>query len=111
MSTVSFGQIHGQKMDVRYEQISKTEVKVVSTNDCDQEIGYLKVTNDKKLIRHGIWKSWCDGKLKMTALYKDGKLVWIETDKFRKITHNEIVYLRNLGHDNTVLAEHNELDQ
>ena len=47
----------------------------------------------------------------MSALYKNGKMLWVETDKFRKITHNEIVYLRNLGHGNTVIAKETELDQ
>jgi hypothetical protein len=111
MSTYSFGQVHGPATDVSYNQISNTEVKVVSTNECDKEIGYLKITKNKKLIRHGIWKSYCNGDLKMTALYKDGKLVWVETDKLRKITHTEITYLRNLGHGNTALAEQNELKE
>ena len=104
ITTSTFSQICGPSTDVKYEQISKTKLKAVITNKCDKEIGYLKITAEGKLIRHGIWKSYCKGHLKMKAMYDYGKLVWIKTDVQPKITYNEIVYLRNEKYNNTRLA-------
>jgi hypothetical protein len=110
MSTFSFGQVCGPSTNTVYEKISKTELKVISNNECDTEIGHVRITKDDKIIRHGMWNSYCNGILKMSALFKDGKLIWVETDTQKRITYAEIVYLRNIRHDNTTVAENSELD-
>lgn len=111
MSTFSFGQICNPATQTVYEKISEDQVMVTLSNDCDKEIGYLTITNEKKFIRHGIWKSYCNGNLKMTVKYKNGKVDWIKTDKQDKITYTEIVNLRNLMHESTVVTEITDGDQ
>jgi len=59
------------------------------------QTGYYKIINDR-LVKHGIWKIYNDGKIITKAKYENDDLVWIKSNG---VTHTsdeiELTQLRN----------------